>query len=46
MKTLTEVEPRIPIRASDLPLVIMSSGSYYLAEDISTAGDGILIKWA
>ena len=43
MKTLDEVEPRIPIHASDLPLTIFSSGSYYLAENISTAGGGITI---
>jgi hypothetical protein len=35
MKTLDEVEPRIPIHASDLPLVITEPSSYYFAEDIS-----------
>ena len=35
MKTLDEVEARTPIKASDLPLTISSSGSYYLAETIN-----------
>ena len=43
MKTLDEVECRIPIHASDLPLSITQSGSYYLAENIHTSGDGITI---
>ena len=43
MKTLTEVEPRTPIRAADLPLPISSPGSYYLVENITTAGGGITI---
>ncbi|MHC4666289.1 MAG: hypothetical protein ACYS9T_10095 [Planctomycetota bacterium] len=30
MKTLDEVEPRIPIHASDLPLTITEPSSYYL----------------
>jgi hypothetical protein len=34
MKTLDEVEPRIPIHEKDLPLFITSPGSYYFAEDI------------
>ncbi len=33
-KTLDEVEPRIPIHQSDIPLLISQSGSYYLAENI------------
>jgi len=37
MKTLDEVEARTPIKASDLPLTISSSGSYYLAETINFA---------
>jgi parallel beta-helix repeat protein len=41
MKTLTDVEPRIPIHAGDVPLTINESGSYYLAENITTEGDGI-----
>lgn len=43
MKTLDEVEPRIPIHAADLPLTIDTPGSYYLAEDITTTGGGITI---
>ena len=35
---------RIPIRASDFPLTIESSGSYYLVEDVTTTGDGITIE--
>ena len=35
MKTLDEVEPRIPIHASDLPLTITEPGSYYLVEDVN-----------
>ena len=41
MKTLDEVEPRIPIHKEDLPLVIKSSGSYYLAESIVYGGNGV-----
>ena len=44
MKTLDEVEPRTPIHAADLPLVITASGSFYLAESITTAGAGIQIQ--
>jgi hypothetical protein len=43
MKTLTDVEPRIPIYAGDLPLTISESGSYYLAENVTTNGDGIRV---
>ena len=43
MKTLAEVEPRTPIHAVDLPLTISLPGSYYLAENITTAGGGITI---
>jgi len=35
MKTLAEVEPRVPIHAADLPLTITEPNSYYLAEHIS-----------
>ena len=41
MKTLDEVEPRTPIKASDLPMTINTPGSYYLAENITTATGGI-----
>ena len=40
---IDETDPRIPIRNGDLPLTISESGSYYLAEDVSTTGDGIEI---
>lgn len=33
MKTLDEVQPRIPIHMSDLPMTITSPGAYYLTED-------------
>ncbi len=33
MKTLNEVEPRIPISQADIPLTISTRGSYYLTED-------------
>jgi len=35
MKSLDEVEPRIPIHASDLPMTITKPGSYYLTEDVN-----------
>ncbi len=35
MKTLDEVEPRVPIHQADIPLTITQSGSYYLAEALS-----------
>jgi hypothetical protein len=41
MKTLSEVEPRIPIHQSDLPLAIMADGSYYLAENLSANQNGV-----
>jgi parallel beta-helix repeat protein len=44
MKTLVDVEPRIPIYADDLPLTITEPGSYYFAEDIETLGQGIRIE--
>ena len=37
MKTLDEVEPRIPIHADDLPMTITESGSYYFTESIEYA---------
>ena len=39
MKTLEEVEPRIAIHTSDLPLIISEPNSYYLAENINFADD-------
>ena len=35
MKTLNEVEPRIPIHQSDIPLFITEPNSYYLAENVT-----------
>ncbi len=43
MKTLDEVEPRIPISQSDIPLTINESGSYYFTEDIDSAGTAITV---
>lgn len=34
MKTLDEVEPRIPISQADIPLTITTPGSYYFTDDI------------
>ena len=47
MKTLDEVEPRIPIPASATPaaaFVINSSGSYYLSGDRAASGNGIEVN--
>ena len=38
-KTLTQVEPRIPIGQADVPFEIISTGSYYLTEDLLTTGN-------
>jgi parallel beta-helix repeat protein len=35
MKTLNEIEPRIPIHASDLPMIIIEPNSYYLVENVN-----------
>jgi parallel beta-helix repeat protein len=43
MKTLDEVEPRIPISQSDIPFTINESGSYYLTEDINSADTAITV---
>ena len=43
MKTLDEVEPRIPISQSDIPLTINESGSYYFTEDINSADTAITV---
>ena len=43
MKTLDEVEPRIPIGQSDIPKTIDVSGSYYLSEDVSAVGTAITV---
>jgi len=42
MKTLSEVEPRIPI--SSLPYTISAPGSYYLTGDLTTPVWGIVIE--
>ncbi len=44
MKTLDEVEPRIPISQADFPKTISSSGSYYFTEDVSTSGVAITVN--
>ena len=44
MKTLDEVEPRIPISQSDIPLTINESGSYYFTEDINSANNAISVE--
>lgn len=43
MKTLDEVEPRIPISQADIPKTISTRGSYYLTEDITAAGTAITV---
>ena len=37
-KTLDDLEPRRALRQSDVPITIVSSGSYYLAEDLVAIG--------
>lgn len=47
MKTLAEVEPRIPIAASSTPVgafAITRSGSYYLTGDRYASGTGIIVE--
>lgn len=44
MVTLEEIEPGTPIHASDLPLTITEAGRYFLAENITTAGGGIVVS--
>ena len=44
MKTLDQVEPRIPISQADIPKTINTPGSYYLTEDVSSAGTAITIE--
>jgi parallel beta-helix repeat protein len=44
MKTLDEVEPRIPISQADIPKTISTRGSYYLTEDVVTVdGNAIIV---
>jgi parallel beta-helix repeat protein len=42
MKTLDQVEPRIPIPS--LPYTIENSGSYYITGDLTSTGDGIIVN--
>jgi parallel beta-helix repeat protein len=44
MMPLDQVDPRRPIYGEMLPLTITESGSYYLAEDISTVAGGIRVQ--
>ena len=49
MKTLDEVEPRVPIHADDLPLTITVTKSYYLTESVTftdTASNAITVECA
>jgi len=43
MKTLDEVEPRIPIGQADIPKTISEPGSYYLAEDVNSSGTAVTV---
>ncbi len=40
MKTLDQVEPRVPIGQDDLPFVISRPGSYYLTSNLTATGFG------
>jgi parallel beta-helix repeat protein len=42
-KPLRELEPRIPIYAEQMPMMIVEPGVYYLMENIATDGAGITI---
>ena len=42
MRTLMQVEPRVPIRTA--PYTITESGSYYLTTNLVSTGDGITIQ--
>ena len=44
MKTLDEVEPRIPISQDNIPFLINGSGSYYLTEDINSTVTAIIVE--
>ena len=44
MKTLDEVEPRISISQTDIPLNISESGSYYLTEDVNSTGIAVIVN--
>jgi hypothetical protein len=40
MKPLSDVEPRTAIHQSNIPMTITTSGSYYLAENVTLSGTG------
>ncbi|MHC4573467.1 MAG: right-handed parallel beta-helix repeat-containing protein [Planctomycetota bacterium] len=44
MKTLDEVEPRIPITQSDIPLTITQSRSYYFTADLTASATAITVE--
>jgi len=44
MIPIDQVDPRIPIYTHMLPFTIEEPGSYYLAENISTTGGGIIVR--
>lgn len=44
MKTLDEVEPRIPITQADIPLTITQKGSYYFTGDLTAAATAITVE--
>lgn len=44
MKTLDEVEPRIPISQDDVPMTITQEGSYYLTEDVNAPSSAIYVS--
>ncbi len=44
MKPLSEIEPRIPIKQSDLPLTISQPGSYYFTENLNGPSGEVAIR--
>jgi parallel beta-helix repeat protein len=44
MKTLDEVEPRIPITQADIPLTITQKGSYYFTGDLTATATAITVE--
>ncbi len=44
MKTLDEVEPRIPITQADIPLTITQKGSYYFTANLTAAATAITVE--
>ncbi len=43
MKTLDEVEARIPVGQADMPVVISEAGSYYLTDNITSTDSTIIV---